>query len=48
MPGGSIYVEIHEDFANDVWQLFTEKGYSSIELRKDMQGKDRMIRANKI
>jgi release factor glutamine methyltransferase len=42
---GSIYMEIHEDMGNEVSRLFENKGYSRVELRKDMQGKDRMIKA---
>ncbi|TCJ17495.1 peptide chain release factor N(5)-glutamine methyltransferase [Flaviaesturariibacter flavus] len=42
--GGRIYLEIHEDLGNAVVQLFREAGYESVELRKDMQGKDRMVR----
>ncbi|MFI5133915.1 MAG: peptide chain release factor N(5)-glutamine methyltransferase, partial [Chitinophagales bacterium] len=41
---GVIYVEIHESIGETVTQLFKSKGYST-ELRKDMQGKDRMLRA---
>ena len=41
---GSIYLEIHEDLANEVIQLYNEKGYSKIELKKDLQDKDRMLR----
>jgi release factor glutamine methyltransferase len=43
-PNGAIYVEIHEDLGESVIQLFQSKGYST-ELKKDMQGKDRMIKA---
>jgi release factor glutamine methyltransferase len=42
---GSIYMEIHEDLGQDVLQVFKENGYGKVELRKDMQGKDRMIKA---
>lgn len=42
---GKIYVEIHEDLGKEVKQLFQTKGYRSVELKKDMQGKDRMIKA---
>jgi len=42
--GGNIFVEIHEKIGNEVQLLFAEKGFVSIELKKDMQGKDRMIR----
>ena len=42
---GTIYVEIHESLGEAIKNLFQSKGYDSVELRKDMQGKDRMIRA---
>lgn len=42
---GSIYVEIHEALGEDVVNLFKENGYTHIELRKDMQGKERMVKA---
>jgi len=41
---GRIYMEIHEGLANEVVTLFNKHGYSNIELKKDMQGKDRMVR----
>jgi release factor glutamine methyltransferase len=41
---GVIYVEIHESLGEAVTKLFRSNGYST-ELRKDMQGKDRMLRA---
>ena len=41
---GSIYVEIHEDLGKEVRELFQSKNYHSIELKKDLQGKERMIR----
>jgi release factor glutamine methyltransferase len=43
-PGGTIYLEIHEELGDAVSSLFTSKGYKT-ELKKDMQGKDRMIKA---
>jgi release factor glutamine methyltransferase len=43
-PGGAIYLEIHEELGDAVLSLFTSKGYKT-ELKKDMQGKDRMIKA---
>jgi len=46
-PGGSLFVEINEALGKDVADLFSEKGFTSIELRKDMQGRDRMIKAYK-
>jgi len=41
---GSIYIEIHEDLGREVVHLFQQEGYSDIALRKDMQGKDRMVK----
>lgn len=42
--GGKLYFEIHENFGAEVYQLLSSLGYSDIELRKDLQGKDRMVR----
>jgi release factor glutamine methyltransferase len=47
-PQGSIYVEIHEDLASAVLDLFSNKGFAFLQLRKDLQGKDRMIRASRV
>ena len=44
-PGGAIYLEIHESLGKEVLALFSNAGYPSIELRRDLQGKDRMVRA---
>lgn len=41
---GSIYAEIHEDLAKEVMQVFEKENYK-VEFKKDMQGKDRMIKA---
>jgi release factor glutamine methyltransferase len=43
---GSIYAEIHEDLAVEVIHLFEKENYK-VELRKDMQGKDRMVKARR-
>jgi release factor glutamine methyltransferase len=43
-PGGSIYMEIHEELGTDVQSLFEAAGFS-IEIKKDMQGKERMVKA---
>jgi len=43
---GFIYVEIHERLGKDIMQLFSSQGYRC-ELKKDMQGKDRMVRASR-
>ena len=41
---GWIYFEIHEDLASEVIALFEKENFVNIELRKDLQGKDRMVR----
>ena len=41
---GTIYLEIHENLGEDVVTLFKKEGYQQVELKKDMQGKDRMVR----
>lgn len=43
-PGAVIYAEIHEDRGEAVSALFTSAGYNT-ELKKDMQGKQRMLKA---
>ena len=42
--GGMIYMEIHEDLGEAVSKLFQSSGYST-EIKKDMQGKERMVKA---
>lgn len=44
-PGGCIYFEINEAKARDMEDLLRLYGYSEIQLKKDIFGKDRMIRA---
>lgn len=47
-PGGFIFVETHEDLANQTLQMLKDSGYKEILLRQDMQGKNRMLRAQKM
>ena len=42
--GGLLFFEINESFGSEVANLLSTKGYANVELRKDMQGKDRMVR----
>ena len=42
LPGGKIFVEIHEDFGNDVLNIFENEGYEAV-LTRDMFGKDRFV-----
>ncbi len=44
-PGGSLYLEIHHAFGPQVMALFQDPGWEKVELKKDLQGKDRMIKA---
>lgn len=43
-PSGRLYLEIHEERADEVSACFAEAGYASIIKRKDLQGKDRMMK----
>ena len=43
---GSIYAEIHEDLGKEVNTLFENEGYK-VELKKDMQGKERMVKVKR-
>lgn len=42
---GVIYMELNEFRAGAVQEVFESHGYQEIEIRPDLQGKDRMIRA---
>lgn len=44
---GLLFFEINEYLGEQTMQLLKDKKFKNIELRKDMQGKDRMIKANK-
>lgn len=46
-PNGKIYVEVHEEYANEVKNIFQKKGFSAI-LKKDIYGKERMIKAGRV
>jgi len=42
---GSVYLEVNEKLGAEVVALFHENGFKDVELRKDMHGKDRMVKA---
>ena len=46
-PGGCLFLECNEFNANEVVELLSEKGFKEIELKRDLSGKNRMIRAYK-
>jgi len=43
--GGLLFFEINESYGEEVVQLLSDKGFKNIELRKDMNGRDRMVKA---
>lgn len=45
---GFLFFEIHEDFGNELRLLLETLGFVNIELRKDLQGKERMMRAQNV
>ncbi len=42
---GSLWFEINEHFGKEVCELVEEQGFKNIKILKDLDGKDRMIRA---
>jgi release factor glutamine methyltransferase len=42
---GFLFLELNEKFGQKTLNLLKEKGFKAIELRQDMGGKDRMIKA---
>jgi release factor glutamine methyltransferase len=44
---GNVYVEVHEDFADEVVELFVKTGFYPVQLRTDINGKKRMVKARK-
>ena len=44
---GNLFFEIHENLANETKVLLENIGFQNVEIRKDLQGKDRMIKAVK-
>ena len=43
---GMLYLEINENLGEEMVQLLEEEGFSDIILRKDINGKDRMLRCS--
>ncbi|MEZ4825862.1 MAG: peptide chain release factor N(5)-glutamine methyltransferase [Bacteroidia bacterium] len=46
-PGGRIFFEINEVMGNELLELLKQYGFTNASIRRDLQGKDRMIRAEK-
>ena len=47
LPNGRIYFEINEKFGNELKDLLVLKGFRDITIRKDINGRDRMVRAER-
>jgi|SRR5271154_1191244 len=45
LPPGLIYTEIHEDLSSNVKELFLQKGFQDVTIKKDIHGKTRMLKA---
>jgi release factor glutamine methyltransferase len=46
-PQGSLWLEINERFGNEVCALMEEQGFKNVRILKDLDGKDRMVKALK-
>lgn len=47
IPGGELFFEINRAKGSDVVSLLTQKGFTDVQLRKDLSGNERMIKAVK-
>jgi len=47
LPGGALFLEIHHDYAKDIMDWYANNGFS-LELRKDISGNNRMVKAERI
>jgi release factor glutamine methyltransferase len=45
LPHGAIYAELHEDLFLDVKKLLLQEGFQDVIIKKDLQGKYRMVKA---
>lgn len=46
-PGGKIYLELNEFLANEIKEMAMEMNFKKVQLLQDMQGKDRIVIAEK-
>lgn len=46
-PGAYLYFEINEAFGTEVMECMKKFGFENVECKKDLQGKDRMVRGRK-
>lgn len=45
--GGKVFFELHEDLSKETSEVLAQIGFVNIELRKDLQGKVRMLKGQK-
>ena len=45
--GGKLYFEIHESYGPQVVEMLQTAGFTGVQLKQDMFGKDRMVRGDK-
>jgi release factor glutamine methyltransferase len=43
--GGLLFFEINESFGKEIVEFLENEGFNNVELRKDLQGKDRMVKS---
>lgn len=44
-PGGLLFLEINESYGQETTELLSRKGFKNMEIKKDMSGRNRMIKA---
>lgn len=44
--GGMLFFEVHEQYGHEVGKLLKRLGYQNVEVVKDLNGKERMVRAD--
>lgn len=45
-PDGYLFFELHEQFATETKHMLENLGFSDVTIREDLQGKERMLKAN--
>ncbi|HZH86568.1 MAG TPA: peptide chain release factor N(5)-glutamine methyltransferase [Brumimicrobium sp.] len=45
VPKGSLFFEVHENLSKDIKRILNNSGFTKVEIKKDLQDKDRMIHA---
>jgi release factor glutamine methyltransferase len=47
VPGGLLFFEINEKYGEQIVEMLADKSFKNIELRQDMSGRDRMMKADR-